>query len=435
MTTRSDLEARIVSALARLSDPDMQRVAEDFARIRYPERFPRFDFRAFSQEGKSRPGWPDAWVSSGERIDGVEATCAKSKKAVQDHLAEYLTKARECQPKLRGFIHVSGHPAVQLDQKEVLNWRQRFIDEAGIDPDRLELVFGGGLVEALACPEFARTRTELLGLPDSPRYFKLVRANRGPDESRLNSAFVPTDEDYAAGHVFRPEAADKILGRLDRDGCALVRGVGASGKSVLAWLLALEFAERRCPAFIMDVADYVEVSPEICSGLIEDLHRFGHPQVLFVVDNCHLDESLAKEVVLAWQELVPSQRSRLLLLGRELHTSRGSLIDGLGIEALPLKARQPELLGVYRRLAWRRSGDTLPPEPPSDILDEWVATFGGDPYSPDTTTDLIAFSAAVLRRIPDCCKSAGSLTRVTRSMRYALSIFTRINFLRMKPRT
>src|SRR5215210_5894172 len=223
VTTRSDLEARIVSALARLSDPDMQRVAEDFARIRYPERFPRFDFRAFSQEGKSRPGWPDAWVSSGERIDGVEATCAKSKKAVQDHLAEYLTKARECQPKLRGFIHVSGHPAVQLDQKEVLNWRQRFINEAGIDPDRLELVFGGGLVEALACPEFARTRTELLGLPDSPRYFKLVRAQRGPDESRLNNAFVPTDEDYAAGHVFRPEAADKVLSRLDRDGCALVR--------------------------------------------------------------------------------------------------------------------------------------------------------------------------------------------------------------------
>lgn len=399
MTTRSRLETEIAARLARLSGEGMQRVAEDYARIRYPERFPRFDFRAFSVEGKSRSGWPDAWVDAGGRVDGVEATCAKDKSAVEKHLEEYLTRAREREPRLGGFIHLSGHPAVQLTQAEVTAWRQSFIDHAGIDPDRLELVFGGGLVEVLARPEFARTRIEILGLSDAPRHFKLVRAKRGPDESRLNSAFVPTDEDYAAGRVHRTEAADRVLERLRRDGCALVRGVGASGKSVLAWLLALEFTERRCPAYSLDVADYAEGSPDIGNALIEDLHRFGHPQVLFVVDNCHLDESLAKEVVLAWQELMPSQQPRLLLLGRELRTSRGSLIDSLGIDPLALKARQRELLGVYRRLAWRHSGNKPPPEPPPDVLDDWVSKFGGDPHSPDTTTDLIAFSAAVLRRM------------------------------------
>ncbi len=60
MTPRSRLEAEITDKLSRLSAEDMQRVAEDYARIRHPERFPRFDFRAFSPEGKSRPGWPDA---------------------------------------------------------------------------------------------------------------------------------------------------------------------------------------------------------------------------------------------------------------------------------------------------------------------------------------------------------------------------------------
>jgi hypothetical protein len=81
MTRRSRLEASIATALSHLSEADMQRVAEDYARIRYPHRFPRFDFRAFSAEGKSRSGWPDAWVDNDGRLDGVEATCAKQKKA------------------------------------------------------------------------------------------------------------------------------------------------------------------------------------------------------------------------------------------------------------------------------------------------------------------------------------------------------------------
>ena len=103
--------------------------------------------------------------------------------------------------------------------------------------------------------------------------------------------------------------------------------------------------------------------------------------MLFIVDNCHLNEVLAKEVILAWQEMVASEKPRLLLLGRELHTSRGSLIEGVGIEPLALKARQPEVLGVYRRLALQRCGDAMPLEPPPDILNDWVAEFGGEPHA------------------------------------------------------
>ncbi|MGH8609820.1 MAG: hypothetical protein ACREX9_21155 [Gammaproteobacteria bacterium] len=137
----------------------------------------------------------------------------------------------------------------------------------------------------------------------------------------------------------------------------------------------------------------------IGNALTEDLHQFGDPQVLFMLDNCHLDEPLAKELALSWEDLAPAQRPRLLLLGRELRTGRGSPIDGFSIPTLALKAQQPEVLGVYRRLAWRHTGEAAPLEPPPEVLDKWVLTFGGDPASPDTTTDLIAFSAAVLRRI------------------------------------
>jgi hypothetical protein len=410
MTTRSQLEASIAAALSHLPEADMQRVAEDYARIRFPDRFPRFDFRALSPEGRSRAGWPDAWINLDGHLDGVEATCAKKKRAVERHLEDYLKKAQQCEPQLAGFLHVSGHPAVQMSHDEITTWRRRFIDEACIDPNRLDLVFGAGLIEALVRPEFARTRIELLGLPDKPKHFKLAGAKRGPDEGRLNKAFVPSDEDYAGGRVHRPAMADQVVDRLATDGCVLIRGVGASGKSVLAWLLALEFAENRKPAYILDIAAYANALPSSSNELIEDLHRFSHPHSLFILDNCHLNEPLAKEVVLAWQELVANEQPRLLLLGRELRTSRGSLIDGLGIQPLPLRAREPELLGVYRRLAWHRCSNAMIPEPPANILKDWVAEFGGDPRSPDTTTDLIAFSAATVCRMDELLRGNWSLS-------------------------
>ena len=223
MTTRSQLETQIADALTRLSPENMQRVAEDYARIRFPERFPRFDFRAFSEEGKSRPGWPDAWINVDGHIDGVEATVAKYKSAVETHLWEDLDKAGRLDPPLAGLIIVSGHPNVQYSPDEDAAWRQRFIDDVGIAPDRINFVFGSGLVGELACPEFARTRFEVLGLPVAPRHFKLFLAKRGPDERRL-SDFIPSDEDYALDRVHRPAAAEEVIARLERGRCALVRG-------------------------------------------------------------------------------------------------------------------------------------------------------------------------------------------------------------------
>jgi hypothetical protein len=76
MEGRDRLEDRIAYSLAHMSPENMQRVAEDNARIRFPNRFPHFHFRALSAEGKSRRGWPDAWITIDGRVDGVEATSA-----------------------------------------------------------------------------------------------------------------------------------------------------------------------------------------------------------------------------------------------------------------------------------------------------------------------------------------------------------------------
>jgi len=411
MEERSLLESRIADSLARLSAEEMQRVAEDYARVRFPNRFPRFHFRAFSEKGKSRKGWPDAWINLDGQIDGVEATSASGWSAVRRHIIEEdLKNARDRIPLLRGLIIVAGHPATQPNANELEVLRKRFVDEAHIDPDRLEFVFGNGLIEELARPEFARTRIELLQLADAPLHFALIRARRNPDEGRLNSAFIPSEEDYESRRVYRPLAADEVLAQLEQSGRALVRGVGASGKTVLAWLLGLEAAEQRRPAYYLDFARYAQVTPEISNALIQDLHRFAHPDSLFVLDNCHLDESAAKEITLGWEQIYPSQRPKLLLVGRELRTARGSPIDGLSISTIPLRARQPEVLGVYRRLAGRHDGTNEPPLPPPDALDDWVRTFGGDPQSEETTTDLIAFSAATLRRMPQLLRQQWTLT-------------------------
>ncbi|MBI3387172.1 MAG: hypothetical protein HY027_05465 [Deltaproteobacteria bacterium] len=409
MNSRKDLETRIARRLETLTPEDMQRVAEDYARLRFPDRFPRFDFRALSPGGKSRCGWPDAYVVlPNGRVDGVEATTRKSKSKIWKHLGEDVAKARDRTPKLSGFVFVSGQPAIQPDADELRTWRQRFADEAGLVLERVDLVFGGQLVQELARPEFARTRVEILGLPDLPGWFELVRPAVPPDSPQAE--FIPSPDEYESGWVQRPQDADRILDLLEKEGRALLRGVGASGKTVLAWLLALETTRAGWPAYYLDLARLGERVFEAGNGLEDDLVRFGHPRVLFILDNIHLDERLAKRLAVAWGLLTPSQRPRLLLVGRELHTRRGSPITGLDIPTVPLKARQIEVRGVYRRLVWRKTGSSTIVEPPLEVLDRWVSTFGGDPTSPDTTTDLIAFSAAVLKRLPDLAKQNWVLT-------------------------
>ncbi|MCM2477849.1 hypothetical protein HGO38_30860 [Rhizobium sp. CG5] len=408
---RKDLEYELTAKLSSLSNEDAQRIAEDFVRIRHPERFPYFAFRAFSPQGKSRPGWPDAFsVGSDGRYEGVEATHVASHSGVINHLNEYLEKATALRAdQLAGFLHVSISPKVSFRPHEIREWTEKFV-AAGFRRDRVELVFGQGLVEILTRPEFARTRMEILGVDDLPNHFRLYRSKVGPDENRLGTHFIPSWEDYEEGRIHQTELAKRVTEKLSSDRAALVRGIGASGKTVLAWQIAQEVLNLGFPAFFFDFAADRNSTRHLVNALISDIKRFGHPKVLFVLDNIHVEETSAKEVFLAWHEIPSLQQPQILLVGRETRTAKGSSIEGLKFEALSLRARQAELRGVFRRLALRSYTGGQLPEPPEAVLTNWLRTFGGKPENPKTTADLIVFSAAVFRRMRDLLHGRWRLT-------------------------
>ena len=408
---RKDLEDQISAKLASLSNEDAQRIAEEYVRIRYPERFPYFGFRAFSPEGKSRPGWPDAFsVGINGKFEGVEATHTANRSGVVAHLEEYLAKAGELRAdQLGGFVHISVSPKAAFEPQEIKDWTSKFV-EAGFKADRVELVFGQTLVNTLTRPEFAQTRIEVLGIEDLPTYFSLYRPQVGPDERRLGTRLIPSWEDFEAGRIHRPELAETVTEALSRDRVALVRGIGASGKTVMAWLLAQDVLAQGLPAYSFDFAKLPNETPDLINLLVSDVKRFAHPEVLFVVDNIHIDEVSAKALYVAWEEIPLAQRPQLLLIGRETRTAKGSAIASVNLDPLPLRARQPELRGVFRRLALRQNTDEHVPDPPETVLSNWLSVFGGDPENTETTADLIAFSTAALRRLSDLCRGRWKLT-------------------------
>ena len=407
---RKDLEDQISAKLVSLSNEDAQRVAEEYVRILYPSRFPFFAFRAFSPEGKSRSGWPDAaYVGADGKIEGVEATHTANRSGVVAHLEEYLAKAGELgADQLGGFVHISVSPKAAFEPQEIKNWTNKFV-EAGFKADRVELVFGQTLVNTLTRPEFARTRVEVLGIEDLPTCFSLYRSKVGPDEKRLGTRLIPSWEDFESGRIHRPELAKTVTEALSRDRVALVRGIGASGKTVMAWLLAQDVLAKGLPAYSFDFVKLQDEMPDLVNLLISEMKRFSHPDVLFVVDNIHIDEVSAKVLYLAWGEIPHAQRPQLLLIGRETRTAKGSAIESLHMDPLPLRARQPELRGVFRRLALRHNTDEQVPEPTDVVLADWLSIFGGAPENPETTADLIAFSAAVTRRLSDLCRGQWKL--------------------------
>lgn len=408
---RKDLENKIRDNLISLSDEDAQRLCEEFVHIVYPDFYPYFVFRALSPEGKTRSGWPDA-LSKGidGKYHGVEATHTSSRSGIENHLLEYCKKVSELRrAEIGRFIHISVSPKVSFSQDKISYWTEKFI-QAGIQRDNISLIFGQGLVEMLTRPEFARTRVEVLGISHLPSSFRPIRSRSRPDEQRLGSSFIPGWDEFEAGRIYRPELAEAVTAKLSRDRIALVRGIGASGKTVLAWLLAHEVLKLGFPAYYYDFAATSDITFELTNALSTDLTLFGHSQVLFIIDNIHLDETATKEIYLSWEEIPMPNRPKLLLVGREIHHSRGSPLgaDNL-IEPLTLRARQAELRGVFRRLVQRGHNDEEVPEPTEAVLTEWLQTFGGRPEEPRTTADLIIFSAAVVRRIKDLRRGSWKL--------------------------
>jgi hypothetical protein len=229
------------------------------------------------------------------------------------------------------------------------------------------------------------------GIPLHP-FLHLRRAELfgSTDETHV---FVPSIEEYAAGAVHRPDITPAILARLESPGWALVRGLGAAGKTVLAVQLALDWQASGGSAYYLDLTRLGDGAGDQAYRALEVLSHYASPRALFILDNVHLDEPFAAEMLEHW--LQAGRVGRLLMMGRFVAETgaRGlaSPLKELEPEALTLQVKAADLAAVYHRLARRWLGpDAAIRPPPDEVLASWLKLFGGD---------LIVFSAAVAYRI------------------------------------
>ncbi|HEV2746132.1 MAG TPA: hypothetical protein VGW34_02400, partial [Allosphingosinicella sp.] len=417
------LEQQIAQKLRELSDTQLDRIGCAYATVRFPQRFRFVDGRGFNAFDKPITGRPDAFVVAVDgSLDRIEVTGHSDKSKIKNaklsggHFVSILQSVQRKYPtgSAGGLVYIAAHPDIQFDPDEIKRMRHA-AEAAGLGNDLVQIVGGDALRDALATAEFAAVRIRLLGIED-PKRFKLVRPELGPDRRRLGGSnpFIPSQEDLDEGRVHFPAVGQDVEACLKANKLCLVKGVGASGKSVLAWLVGLRWSAAAAPAFVVNLQDSTVDAEATIRDCVEDLKVHASGNALFIVDNIHLDEEGAREIHLEWSTLAPLQQPALLLLGRETRDRGGTGLAWLPTTPTMLLARQAELKGVFRRLVERsltKAGvaDSAPQVPEAE-LSTWLNTFGGDPDDPAATADLILFSAAVQQRMAELLAGDWRLT-------------------------
>jgi hypothetical protein len=344
-----------------------------------------------NDEAQTTKGWPDAFVAIGkDEADAIEAT--RDRTNWEQHLEEDLQKAQSrVGRKLVGYLFLGGYPDNNPSSTVIEAWVRKF-SALGIPHEKITILVGKELAFELAAPEYARIRQDLLDIPSSPSSFLLLTPGLLGND-RLG-AFQPSKEDFEKNRVWPPPLAETVVDRLVEKQCALVRGHGAVGKTTLAQLLATDPRVAPFPVYYLDLNKLV-LANDGGGGAKNDLIQFGGSNVVFVIDNVHLDELLAQALIQHWQVFAKQGGGRLLLLGREIAKRMGSPLGG--VDALVLRAGHDEMRGVIVRMFGRQSRQV--PGFSDSQVDAWVRVFGGDPDQPDVTVDLIAFGAAVEKRL------------------------------------
>ena len=380
---RPPLEAAIASRLDALSPGEFQLLAEQYAKLRYPRRFINLSPVGRNVLNVPVGPWPDARsVMVDGRHDVVEASKGKDWKR---HLEEDLDHiAALGDGRLAGYLFVSlaDEPRDTTCIQDIYARLARL----GVPVDRVQIVFRRQLVAELTQPAFCRVVHEILKLHCDCTPFSLVQ--RAKIFGRGDSV-VPELKEYLELKVHRCNQVDEVESRLQVAGYAVVRGVGASGKTVLAAQVALGRFFAHAPTYYLDLTIEQDIG-----HVLETMTLRSDEQVLFIVDNIHLDEDVANTVFDHWRDYCST--SHLLMLGR-LTTTRGvtAATSSSGVPesgGIELTSGIDDLLGVYRRVFWKLTGDEVQNTPPENALLKWQSLFGGD---------LIAFSCAVMRRVGD----------------------------------
>jgi hypothetical protein len=388
------LEARIRERLRQIQAVTLQKLAEDLACIKFPERFGAGLLRRAGRndEDQTTKGWPDAYVITDTgTVDGVEAT--RQKHTWEEHLRDDLRKARDPEYKtLSGYVFVGGYPSHKPLEREVDEWTERFA-AAGLQHDRINLFIGEDLVFELCNPRYAGIRHRYLGIVANPTWFRLL--GDAPLTDKRFGLFQPTKEEFEGKLVPTPRVLEQVLDGMERHGSVLVRGYGASGKTTLAELIARH--DRVAPNAVW-YADTARANAEdVEAAVLNEMIELAGCGVLIVVDNAHLDAGFAARVRDFWSRHLKPMQTRLLMLERKTQES-----DRRECKAAPvyeLRAGIDEMLAVVKRLSSREA--CILDKPPEDATKSWARTFGGSDHPDFTAVDLIAFTAAVDRRLSD----------------------------------
>jgi len=385
-------QAQIRQKLQQISANDLQGLAEEMACVKFPDRF---GARVLQRQGRNdyaqtTKGWPDAFVSTGENeLDGIEAT--RDTKTWAKHLKEDLAKAKDpTRPKLSGFFFVGGFPDRVPERSEIRSWEDSFV-EAGIAREKITILVGSDLVLELCHPRYGATLYRVLGIPLALKYLHLM-GGRPIHDSKL-SLFQPTSKEFKENLVDSPPLIGTITQNLLTGGCALVRGYGAAGKTTLAELVARTDAFAATATYYVDIGPLSDEMPD--ADLINEMAVQADANVLFILDNIHLNLGLSENVFEHWEKHFKPLKSRLLLLGRQ--TENANKWNAEGIPNLELRAGVCEMKAVLRRL-FAREGRVMP-EIPAASLTEWGRTFGGASDPAQMAVDLIGFTAAAAQRI------------------------------------
>jgi hypothetical protein len=410
----------IRTMLAKLSPQDAQDLGIRFARRKFPDLFPYVHATATSRLGRTTSGLPDAYfVRPDGRSSRIEVTSGQDWTSVQQHLEKEVQKLVDAKVSVSHFVYISTNPNIHPKELDTSTYVKKIAAAGGIDPADIHLVWGTGLVEALEQPAMRRILLDF-GCRINPRRFRLVRAEETLDGGRLVSLthsepFVPSPDDLQNGLVHKPRVLSQIVSELEQRRISLVKGLGASGKTVLAWLIGLHWREQDRASWYLDLRAAASGDGEFDIACEEDVSSFGDPSSLFIVDNCHVDEERARKLFLLF-ESGKAEGAGLLLLGRELKARAGTGIWGIDT-ATPtmLVAGREDLKGVYRRLAARRlqsGGQRTPPPLPSDeTLSDWLKVFGSHKGGEEQGADLILFSAAVRGKLDKLINGTWSLSQ------------------------
>lgn len=387
------LNSRITAALERITAHDLQVLAEEMACIKFPSRFSDATLIRSGRNTQSQTtkNWPDAYVHTGANtVDGIEAT--REKQNWEKHLKEDLAKATDTKNhNLSGYFFVGGYPTHSPTTKEISAWVDKFAQEAKIKASKIGILIGDDLVLELEKPQYAKIRQTILGIPLANRWFTPLQEMAVQDHSL--GSFQPTKDEFDKDLVKGPALLKEVLSDLTKHKISEVRGVGAAGKTTLAQLVCRAAPLRSLPAWYIDLSD---VESDSSSSVVNEIVDLAGKDVLFVIDNIHINKAIAHDIHQAWTTSLKSNGVRILLLGRETGERSSSKFSS---EIRLLRAGFPEMLSVLERFC-ARNNKLTPPIAESDLAD-WAHIFGGDKDPHKTAVDLIAFTAAIEQRITD----------------------------------